>query len=172
MENENNVNAGADATTEQPKTFDDILSNKEYQAEFDRRINKAIETSRSKWQADMEAEKSEAEKLAKMKAEEKLQYELEKSNKAKDDAISELNAYKLENEAINIATEKKLPVSFLKNIDFRSVKAEEINDKIEVMTKAFQEEVEKAVNERLKEPSRKQINGNSVTTTKELPTIF
>ena len=107
-----------------------------------------------------------------MKAEEKLQYELEKSNKAKDDAISELNAYKLENEAIKIATEKKLPVSFLKNIDFRSVKAEEINDKIEVMTKAFQEEVEKAVNERLKEPSRKQINGNSVTTTKELPTIF
>ena len=34
------------------------------------------------------------------------------------------------------------------------------------------EEVEKAVNERLKEPSRKQINGNAVNTAKELPTIF
>lgn len=173
MENENNVNVGAnnEPTQEQPKTFDDILSNKEYQAEFDRRINKAIETSKNKLLAELEAEKTEAEKLAKMKAEEKLQYELDKTNKAKDDAIAELNAYKLEREAVDIATEKHLPISFLKNIDFRRIKAEEINDKIEGMSRDFQEAVEKAVNDRLKEPARKQINGNT-TTVKELPTIF
>lgn len=172
MENENNVNTGANnEPAQQTKTFDDILTNKEYQAEFDRRINKAIETSRTKWQADMEAEKSEAEKLAKMKAEEKLQYELDKSNKERDNVIAELNAYKLKTEATEIATEKKLPISFLKNIDFRSVKAEELNDKIEEMSRDFQNELEKAVNEKLKEPARKQINGNT-STTKELPTIF
>ena len=34
------------------QTFDDILSNKEYQAEFDRRVSKAIETAKSKWQGE------------------------------------------------------------------------------------------------------------------------
>lgn len=36
------------------QTFDDILSNKEYQAEFDRRVSKAIETAKTKWQGDQD----------------------------------------------------------------------------------------------------------------------
>lgn len=36
------------------QTFDDILSNKEYQAEFDRRVSKAIETAKSKWQGEQD----------------------------------------------------------------------------------------------------------------------
>lgn len=51
----NNVNAGAvDETVETEckntiPTFNDILSNREYQAEFDRRVQKAIETAKKKW---------------------------------------------------------------------------------------------------------------------------
>lgn len=37
------------------QTFDDILSNKEYQAEFDRRVSKAIETAKSKWQGEQDS---------------------------------------------------------------------------------------------------------------------
>ena len=35
---------------ETPQTFDDVLKDKGYQAEFDRRISKALETAKTKWQ--------------------------------------------------------------------------------------------------------------------------
>ena len=70
MEEENkNVNTGAEesvGTENKTQTFDEMLSNKEYQAEFDRRVSKAIETAKAKWQEINDAEKSEADKLAKM----------------------------------------------------------------------------------------------------------
>lgn len=37
-------------------TFDEMLGNKEYQAEFDRRIHKAIQTAKIKWEKKMVAE--------------------------------------------------------------------------------------------------------------------
>ena len=70
---------------QKPLTFDEILTDKDYQAEFDRRVNKAIETAtnnaKSKWEEEfkvkMEKERTEAEKLANMKESEKHKYELE-----------------------------------------------------------------------------------------------
>ena len=53
------------------QSFDDILKNKDYQAEFDRRIQKALGTAKEKWDALMDDKLSEAEKLAKMTKEEK-----------------------------------------------------------------------------------------------------
>jgi len=80
-EEKENVNTGAEepaGTEKEVKTFDDILSNKEYQAEFDRRVQKAIETAKGKWQEINDAEKSEAEKLEKMNKEQKLEYQAKK----------------------------------------------------------------------------------------------
>lgn len=52
--NDEGANGGdnGNPTGAEPKkqTFDDILSNKEYQAEFDRRVSKAIETAKTNWQ--------------------------------------------------------------------------------------------------------------------------
>lgn len=72
-----------DNNTEQGDvSFDELLKNKNNQAEFDRRISKALETARLKWQKETEAKvseaKTEAEKLAKMNAEEKAAHERQK----------------------------------------------------------------------------------------------
>ena len=68
-EEKKDVNTGAEdesvGTKKENQTFDEVLSNKEYQAEFDRRVQKAIETAKTKWQEINDAEKSEAEKLTK-----------------------------------------------------------------------------------------------------------
>ena len=64
---------GTRATTE-PKSFDDILKDGSYQAEFDRRVQKALETQKNKLEVLMDAKASEAEKLSKMNKEEKAQY--------------------------------------------------------------------------------------------------
>lgn len=41
-----------------PLTFDEILEDREYQAEFDRRVQKAINTAKSKWEAQHNDENS------------------------------------------------------------------------------------------------------------------
>jgi hypothetical protein len=59
-------------------SFDDFLGQAENRAEFDRRVQKAINTAvtkaQEKWQALTDDKLSEAEKLAKMTKEEKAEY--------------------------------------------------------------------------------------------------
>lgn len=62
----------------EPLSFDDFLKTGGNQAEFDRRVQKAVNTAvtnaQEKWQALTDDKLSEAEKLAKMTKEEKAQY--------------------------------------------------------------------------------------------------
>ena len=58
--------------------FDEILKDPKYQAEFDKRIAKAIETSKSKWDQEAEAKRKELEEEAKLTAEEKIKKQMEK----------------------------------------------------------------------------------------------
>lgn len=59
-------------------TFEDFLKDGKNQAEFDRRVSKAIETAlgnaKVKWQEDADQKAEEAAKVAKMNAEQKQQY--------------------------------------------------------------------------------------------------
>ena len=130
-------------------------------------LNKIVSAEKTKaldeYKAQVEAEKTEAEKLAKMKSDEKLQYQLEKSNEEKNNALAELNAYKLKEEAIKIASEKGLDVSLLAYFDFKNLKAEEVNSKIDEISNAFNKAVEKAVNEKLKEDSPISKLGDTTT---------
>ena len=61
----------------EPLSFDDFLKTGGNQAEFDRRVQKAVNTAvtnaQEKWQALTDDKLSEAEKLAKMTKEEKAQ---------------------------------------------------------------------------------------------------
>lgn len=175
-ENKENVNTGAQepaGTENKTQTFDEVLSNKEYQAEFDRRVQKAIETAKGKWQEINDAEKSEAEKLAKMNKEQKLEYEAQKERKEKEDALARLNAYELKDQALDIAKEKGLDVALLNYFDFKTVKAEEINSKLDEISTAFNKAVEKAVNERLKEEAPiTKTSGAGGSQPKAIPSIF
>ena len=58
--------------------FDEILKDPKYQAEFDKRIAKAIETSKTKWDQEAEAKRKELEEEAKLTAEEKIKKQMEK----------------------------------------------------------------------------------------------
>ena len=138
-------------------TFDEMLSNKNYQSEFDKRVAKALETAKTKWQEEAEAKRTEAEKLAKMKDDEKHQYELNKANKERDEAIAELNAIKLEKEAIRIAKEKGLDISLLEDIDYSKQTADTISTIIDTKKEVFDKAIEKAINEKYKENSPKVV---------------
>ena len=166
----NNEPAGADNTgiNNNPVTFDDFLKDGKNQAEFDKRVQKAINTAKTNWEELMNSQKSEAEKLAKMNKEQKLEYQAQKEKADKEKALAELNAYRLKEQATKIASEKGLDISLLTFFNFETVKAEEINSKIEEVSDAFNKVVEKAVNERLKEDTPVQKLGIDNTQNKSI----
>lgn len=145
-------NAGATEATETKKDYEKLSqTDKELQGYVDRKVSEALKTARANWEENLNNQKTEAEKLEKMNKEQKLEYQAQKEKEAKEDALAELNAYKLKEQALKIASDKGLDVSLLNYFNFKTEKAEDINAKIEEISNAFNKAVEKTVNERLKE---------------------
>ena len=146
-------------------SFDDFLKGEGNQAEFDRRVQKAIKTAVSnaqqKWQALADDKLSEAEKLAKMNKEEKAAYMQQKKEKELSDREAAITRKELMAEAKNTLVEKKLPVSLAEVLNYTD--ADTCNKSISAVEKAFQEAVEAAVNERLKggTPPKKASEGEN-----------
>lgn len=141
---------GDDGGTE-PPSFDDLLKDG-HQAEFDRRVQKAIDAAltnaQEKWQALTDDKLSEAEKLAKMTKEEKAQYLAQKHEKELADREAGITRRELMAEAKNTLAEKKLPVGLAEVLNYTD--ADSCNKSIAAVEKAFQEAVEAGVQERLK----------------------
>lgn len=147
----------------EPPKFDDLLENKDYQAEYERRVQKAIETEREKWKALMDDKLSEAEKLAKMNKEEKAEYLRQKRDRELNDREAAITRRELMAEAKNTLAEKKLPVGLAEVLNYTD--AESCNKSIEVVEKAFQDAVQAATEEKLKggAPIKKAPQGGSFT---------
>ena len=161
MENETKVVEETTQVEDKPLSFDEILGDKTYQAEFDRRVQKALDTAKSKWEAEEQTKRTEAEKLAKMDAEQKAKYELKKEKERADEAIAKLNAYELKNTAIKIAQEKGLDISLLEDIDFTKQTAESIVTIIDTKKSVLDKAVEKAMNDKFKEKSPINLQGDN-----------
>lgn len=171
MEQEKEIVEETKNVDDKPLSFDEILGDKTYQAEFDRRVQKALETAKNKWEAEEQTKRTEAEKLAKMDAEQKAKYELKKANEERDSAIAKLNAYELKNTAIKIAQEKGLDISLLEDIDYSRQTAETINTIIDTKKAVFDKALEKAMNDKYKEKSPININSDIKSETK-MPQFF
>jgi hypothetical protein len=142
-----------DKGAETPQTFDDLLKgNKDYQAEFDRRITKGLETAKAKWQQEAEAKiaeaKTEAEKLAKMTLEQKAQHEREQREKALADREAALSLRELKAQAATTLAEKGLPKELLDSLSYAD--ADTCQKSIDAVESAFRTAVQAGVEERLK----------------------
>ena len=163
MEQETNTVTQTSGT--EKLTFDEILKDKEYQAEFDRRLAKSNETAirntKEKWEREyqekMEQEKSEAEKLAKMDTDQKHQYELKQVQEELERERAKNNAHDLRDAVSKIAEEKGVGTSLLELFDFTRENADSMNDKIKLLSTEIDKRVEQRVNEMLKEKSPKQV---------------
>lgn len=147
------------------KSFDDILKDKKYQSEFDKRVAKALETAKGKWETDYQAKveeaKTEAEKLAKMNAEQKAKYAEEKRLAELEKREKDITTRELRATAFETLAEKNLPKELVDILNYSD--AEQCNKSIEAVEKAFQTAVERAVNEKLrgKQTPNKGGQGNA-----------
>lgn len=152
------------ASGNEPMSFDDFLRGEGNQAEFDRRVQKAVNTAvanaQQKWQALTDDKLSEAEKLAKMTKEEKAQYLQQKREKELADREAAVTRKELMAEAKNTLAEKKLPVELAEILNYAD--ADTCSKSITTVENAFQKAVEAAVEERLKggTPPRRPPEGD------------
>lgn len=167
----NGDGSGAEGGNNEPMSFDDFLAQEGNQAEFDRRVNKAIKTavtkSEEKWKALTDDKLTEAEKLAKMTKEEKAEYRAKKAEKELED-LKKMNARTelaktarkmLADENINI------PDELLSNLVADD--AEGTKTAVESFAKMYKEAVQAAVKEAIKGKPPKAGTGGGNTITKE-----
>ena len=149
----------------EPVSFDDFLAEEGNQAEFDRRVQKAVNTAvtnaQEKWQALADDKLSEAEKLAKMTKDEQKTYMQNKRDKELSDREAAVTRSELMAEAKNSLSDEGLPVELAEGLSYTD--ADACKKSMETVKKAFQTAVEKAVDEKLKggKPPKKAPETNT-----------
>lgn len=137
---------------DKPLSFDDFLKTGGNQAEFDRRVQKAVNTAVSnaqeKWQALTDDKLSEAEKLAKMTKEEKADYLRQKKEKELTAREAEITRKELMAEARNTLVSDGMPQELAEVLNYTD--ADTCKKSMETVKAAFQKAVEAAVEEKLK----------------------
>ncbi len=143
---------GAGEEGNEPQSFDDFLKTGGNQAEFDRRVQKAVNTAvtnaQEKWQALTDDKLSEAEKLAKMTKEEKAQYMQQKKEKELSERETAITRKELMAEARNTLAGDGLPQELAEVLNYTD--ADACKKSMETVKAAFQKAVEAAVEEKLK----------------------
>jgi len=154
-------------------TFDEILQDPKYQAEFDKRVQKALEKSNAakeeEWKKkeaelanreeeirknvleEMEAKAKEAEENAKLSEAEKYKKELDKLKQDNLSMQSRLDLINREKKIQNYVKEKGYSTKILKLINAASISDAEVESKVDEINNTFSETVSSELNEKLKE---------------------
>jgi len=122
------------------------------QAETDKRVNEALETHRSKWEKEVKQkiakERADAERLAKLSAEEREKEEVKRNREELTQKEKDLQQREMKLAAIDILAEENLPVTFADQLIGEDV--DDTYDRIKKFKKAWHDAVEAQVKEQLK----------------------
>ena len=135
------------------------------QEEVDKMIQKRLSRERKDIEAKIEAERAEAERLAKMSEAEKQQALFKKQVAEFEATKRAFEQEKLLNETSKQLASKNLPIEFAEML--KAQDAESTFENIKIFEAKFNEAVEKLVNERLKGKTPKAQTGAVDGVTKE-----
>lgn len=118
------------------------------QKDVDKLIQERVAREQAKWEKKVQDERTEAEKLAKMNADQKAEYEKQKREDELAKREKDITTRELRATAYETLAEKNLPKELVDILNYSD--AEQCNKSIEAVEKAFQSAVEKAVNDKLR----------------------
>lgn len=146
-EGTNGNNQGGEGSKE-PRSFDDFLAQEGNQAEFDRRVQKAVNTAvgnaQAKWKTLTDDKLSEAEKLAQMTESEKAEYLRNKERREFEEEKAKFEQEKLLIEVQKELQEKSLPLGFAESLA-TIMDAEKIKTAITDIKKVWDAEISEAI---------------------------
>lgn len=158
--------------SQEKKGQDNKEKNKESEKKYsDKDLNAIIDKRFARWKADQEKEKAEAERLADMNAQERAEAERDKVQKELDELKAKNAIAEMTNEARKMCTEHNINVgddllSVLVNQD-----ADKTKKAVDTFVKMFEQEVEKAVKEKLKGNGPKRGGSNKGVTRESILNI-
>lgn len=162
---------GETTVTETKPTFDEFLQDGDNQAEFDRRMQKAINTAvknaQEKWKTLADDKVSEAEKLARMTKEEKATYRAEKAEKELAALKKQMAVGEMAGTARKMLSEEgvSVPDEIVNNLICED--AESTSQAVKTFAKAFKTAVEEEVKKQLKGTPPKSGGSNTKPITRE-----
>lgn len=154
MDDNTNTNEEAQTQQEQTQTQDQKASDTQQKpAEADKKysdkdLNDIIAKKQAKWERDAQEKVSEAQKLAKMNADEKAKYELEKTQEDLAKREAEITKRELTATTKEELVSKELPLELAEILNYSD--ADSVKSSMAAVEKAFRGAVEKQVNEKLK----------------------
>lgn len=165
---------GAPEGTQEPGSgalsFDDYLA-QGGQAEFDRRVQEAIQTAVSnaqkKWQTMTDGRVSEAEKLAQITSEEKAEYRAKKAEQELADLKRQIALGDMAKTARKMLADEQITVPDEVIMNLVSDDAEKTKEAVEGFAKAFKEAVNAAVKEALRGNPPKAGSGGTKPITRD-----
>ena len=154
----------------EPVSFDDFLKGEGNQAEFDRRMQKAIDTAvtnaQSKWQALTDNKLTEAEKLAKMNREQKAEYKASKLEKQLEDMERKNALVEMSKTARKLLADEEINISDDLLSHLVSADAADTKASVESFAKMYKGAVQEAVKDALKGNPPKVGTGGKATVTR------
>ena len=140
-------------TVEETKTFDEVLANKEYQSEFDKRVQKAIATAKTKWAKEQLEVKDSKDNEALAELNEQIR-ELKQSILDRDKKEEEKKQEALLDEKVqNVLKDKQFVNEYTKNAIANEIKTS--------LRKDGNVKVEDVLNELVKDKEGIFVNPNA-----------
>ncbi|MBY4961351.1 DUF4355 domain-containing protein [Streptococcus suis] len=139
VEDDKQVSAEPEQVTTDPK------DEKKY---TDADVDAIIDKKFAKWKAEQEKAESEAKKLAKMNAEDKQKYQLDKREQDLADREAEITRRELTAEAKTILSERGLPIELVDVVNLTD--ADSVRDSIDAIQKTWEAAVLKGVADKTK----------------------
>lgn len=136
------------------------------QDDVNRMLQDRITRERESWEKKLADQKTEAEKLANMSEAEKKKYQEQKKTSNLEEREAAITRRELTATAKEQLADKGLPISLADVLDYKD--AESCKKSIDSVAKAFQEAVEKAVEERIKGTGTMKKSQGTTTETEKM----
>ena len=148
------------------KTYTQAELDKKLQSETDKRVTEALKTAQEKWSKEyaekLENEKKEAERLAKLSAEEREKAKFDKERKAFEDERAQFERDRLEMQVAKELANEGLDTAFASIL--MGADADTSMENIKTFKESFNKAVEAAVKARLAGRTPESGSGNGLTT--------
>lgn len=141
--------------------FDTILKDPKYQAEFDKRVAKAIETAKGKWDEEAEAARKEMEENAKLTAEEKIKKQMEKLTQ--ENEIYKANEAKraMKDASLEYIKTKGYSNAIADLVDLSSFKDEnDMHSRLDIINTNLSNTISRELDNKLKENGYSDLTSN------------